>query len=485
MKTKSRIILILSISIVLLTVQKVFPQPPEIAWDRTYGGDSNDVAYSVQQTIDGGYVFGGYTGSFGHGNKDSYLVKTNSLGDTLWTHQYGGIADDESYCVQQTLDGGYVLFGNTLSFGDGIYLVKTDNQGDTLWTRTYRGTYIVSASSGQQITDTGYIIAGYVRSSSTALREMYLMKTDSTGDTLWTHSYGGSDHRGAYDVHQTVDGGYIVVGCNPFYGAIEIDIYLVKTDSLGDTLWTRTFGGPGEEYALSVQQTGDGGYIIAGTVEYTVADILVIKTDSMGDTLWTRTYGGPIGETASSIRQTHDGGYIIAGMTSSFGAINGDMYLVRIDAQGDTLWTLVYGGPDYELVASLNLCNDGGYIIAGGIMGEDYADAWLVKTGPDTSTTHAPSIEWVSHPTKFTLHPAYPNPFNPSTRLTFDIPIASQVNLSIYDILGRQVTTLINGWQNPGTHEIMFSGSNLSSGIYFYRLQAGDFNAIQKMVLVK
>jgi len=473
--------------IAVLSMPQGFSQPPEIEWDRTYGGDSADVAYSVIATSEGRFLLAGCTSSFGHGEQDVYLVETDSVGDTLWTRAYGESGNDEVYCLHQTSDGGYILVGNTYSYGNGIFLIKTDNLGDTSWTRVYEATHSISARSGQQTTDEGYVVAGYVRASAGALREMFLMKTDSMGDSLWTHTYGGSADRAAFDVHQTSDRGYVLVGFNPFYGAAEIDIYLVKTDSMGNRQWTRSYGGPGEDYAVSVRQTGDSGYIIAGSTEYLIADIYVIKTDSLGDTLWTRTYGGPVGESASSIRQTSDGGYIIAGMTTSFGAVNSDMYLVKINAQGDTLWTLVHAGEGIDYVTSLDVTTDGGYIVAGFTRPEyfDPPDAWLVKTGPDTSSTHAPSIEWVSHPKDFVLHPAYPNPFNPVTTISFDMPFQSKVSMNIYNILGERVAVLVNGYAAPGNHQLRWDAGDSPSGIYFVRMETREFQQTAKVVLLK
>ena len=308
----------------------LYAQPPEIEWSRTYGGDSSDAAYSTHQTIDGGYVFAGETRSFSS-NPDVYLVKTDSLGYSLWYRLIGGEGYEEVYSIELTYDNGYILTGFTTSFGAGstdMYLIKTDSQGDTLWTHTYGGAYSERARSVKQTSDNGYILAGYTQPSSGSLFDMYLVKTDSIGNTLWTNSYGGFDDRAAYSVQQTRDGGYIFVGYNPFAGGVEYDIYLVKTDSTGDTLWTRTFGGNEPDRAYEVLRTMDDGYVIAGNTESFgsgFSDFYIIKTDSLGDTLWTRTYGGDMGEYARSIRQTHDGGYIIAGVTGSFGAENGDM----------------------------------------------------------------------------------------------------------------------------------------------------------------
>ena len=217
------------------------------------GGAADDWAYSVQQTADGGYIVAGYTNSFGAGDYDFYLVKTNSQGDTLWTRTYGGSDDDWAYSVQQTADGGYIVAGYTYSFGagdDDFYLVKTNSQGDTLWTRTYGGSGDDEAYSVQQTADGGYIVAGYTSSFGAGSGDFYLVKTNSQGDTLWTRTYGGSGYDGAYSVQQTADGGYIVAGYTGSFGAGSDDFYLVKTNSQGDTLWTRTYGGSSNDDGL-------------------------------------------------------------------------------------------------------------------------------------------------------------------------------------------------------------------------------------------
>ena len=165
-------------------------------------------------------------------------------------------------------------------------------------------------------------------------------------DTLWTKTFGGSSGDGGYKVQQTTDGGYILLGGTSSFGAGNSDIWLIKTNSYGDTIWTRTFGGSDNDVGWSVIQTDDEGYIIIGTKNpYGInADVWLIKTDSFGNTLWTKTYGGNDEDSGNSIQQTSDGGYIITGMTASYGAGNGDVWLLKTDSLGDTLWTHTYGG---------------------------------------------------------------------------------------------------------------------------------------------
>jgi len=303
----------------------------QTSWWRTYGGTLTDQGWSVQQTSDGGYIIAGRTYSFGAGNSDVYLTKTNTPGDTLWTRTYGGTSEDDGYSVQQTTDSGYIITGYTASFSaGGVYLIRTNASGDTLWTRTYG--YLGDGRGVQQTSDGGFIIAG------AGYRDVYLIKTTASGDTLWTRTYGGTSEDVGTSVQQTLDGGYIVAGYTLTFGAGGYDAYLIKTDASGDTMWTRTYGGTGDDQGYSVQQTSDGGYIVAGSTSSFGAgsgDVYLIKINAAGNTEWTRTYGGTGWDGGYSVQQTSDGGYIIAGRTYSFGAGNSDVYLIKTDSLGN------------------------------------------------------------------------------------------------------------------------------------------------------
>jgi uncharacterized delta-60 repeat protein len=304
-------------------------------WTRHYEQAGDEYADFVQQTADGGYVVSGFIRSFDASYSDLYLVKTNNQGDTLWTRAYGGSDDDEGYCVQETADGGFIAAGYTKSFGAGLqdfYLVRTDGLGDTLWTRTYGGSNWDEAFSCQRTVDGNFIVAGFTGSFDAGYPDFYLVKINNQGDTLWTRTFGGSNWDVARSVQQTADGGYIVAGETESFGAGNNDFYLVKTNSQGEQLWTRTYGGSDNDEAFSVQQTADGGYIVAGETESFGAgnkDFYLVKTNSQGDQLWTRTYGGSDNDGASSVQLTADGGYIVAGETESFGAGAADFYLVK------------------------------------------------------------------------------------------------------------------------------------------------------------
>ncbi|RKX69016.1 hypothetical protein DRP53_09420 [candidate division WOR-3 bacterium] len=409
---------------------------PDTLWTRTFGGSDEDVGASVQQTTDNGYIIVAYTMSYGPGSYDVYLIKIDTDGDTLWTKIFGGPAWDFGHSVQQTADGGYIIAGQTYSYGSGsgdVYLIKTDANGDTLWIKTIGGIEDDGGYSVQQTADGGYIIAGYNSSVSGFLPDVYLVKTDANGDTLWTKIFGGNGWDKALSVRQTTDGGYIIAGETDSYGAGGFDVYLIKTDADGNTQWTKTIGGRDEDWAYSVQQTTDGGYIIAGrTYSFALGnpdsgDVYLIKTDANGDTLWTKTFGGLGDDVGYSVQQTTDGGYIIAGYTDSYGAGGYDVYLIKIDANGDTLWTKTFGGLGDDGGRAVQQTTDGGYIIAGWTesFGAGSYDIYLIKTEPEIGVEEGPNTPL--------RHPHGP------TIITGPLQLTGCKKWKVFDVSGREI----------------------------------------------
>ena len=256
-------------------------------WTKTFGGTSSDEGHSVKQTTDSGYII---TGSTGYGiGSDVYLIKTNENGDSLWTKTFGGTDIEQGSSVQQTTDGGYIITGSTSSFGNGssdVYLIKTDDGGNEEWTKTFGGTNSDQGLSVQQTTDGGYIITGYTYFLGSGICDLFLIKTDENGVEQWTKTFGGTGNDRGSSVQQSKDGGYIITGGTNSLGNGDDDVYLIKTDESGNELWTKIFGGTGYDEGISVQQTTDGGYIITGNTDSFGnggTDVYLIKTDENGD----------------------------------------------------------------------------------------------------------------------------------------------------------------------------------------------------------
>jgi hypothetical protein len=260
-------------------------------WNKTYGGANYDEAYSLVQTNDGGYALAGYTYS-SSGDAEFYLAKTDGSGNLLLNKTYGGTLDDVAWSVVHTNDGGYALAGWTYSFGagyDDVWLVKTDGAGNMLWNKTYGGANYDGAYSLVQTNDGGYALAGYTYSLGAGLSDMWLVKTDGAGNMLWGRTYGGTNYEEARSVVQTIDEGYVLGGFTGSFGPGEYDMWLVRTDGSGNMLWSRVFGGTGSDGIRSVSQTSNGGYALAGyTYSFGVGDcdMWLVKTDQRGDIAW-------------------------------------------------------------------------------------------------------------------------------------------------------------------------------------------------------
>lgn len=443
-------------------------------FQKEYGGSKWDLGQSVCQTADGGYIVSGRTSSYGEGNEDVYLIKTDAAGDTLWTRTFGGSGNDYGYTVRVTTDGGYLISGHTDSFGhgdcDGLVL-KFNSSGTLMWMNTYGTPKSEITSSFNFTNDGGYILVGIHGDITDSLDQVYLVKTDVNGDTLWTKYYGTNASTTGYYVCQTADSGYVFTGCTTNYGPGKMDMLLGKTDKWGNLQWMKTYGGDSNDIAYCMQITAEGGYIMAGyTHSYGAGDDdgYVVKTDAQGNTIWAKTYGGSKLDRFNHIEHTTDGGYILSGMTKSFGAGGSDVYVVKIDSAGNQLWAQTYGDTADQVNGCIKQCADGGFIIAGSSsnncnpMTGDY-NVFLIKTDKDGNTvTGLPNIKQAEAGIK-----AYPNPFSQST--TFDIPaglLNDNLTLTMYDITGKQVSEYDN---ISHLTSVNIQRDNLQAGMYFYR----------------
>jgi hypothetical protein len=342
---------------------------------------------------------------------------------------------DVANAIQQTSDGGYILVG---SGSQKISIIKTNASGDTLWTKhliLLAGLAGSAATSVQLTSDGGYIVVGWAQAPF--IINIQLIKLDSGGTTQWVKSFGGlNEFSFSGSVQQTIDGGYIISGNYAPQGG-GTQAYLIKTNDSGNVAWTRKYFSPGYNNAPALAQTFDGGYIVAGTTgpNQSLQDAFLLKTDANGDSVWARIFEGGGQDVARSVVQSDDGGYAFAGWTSSTGAGNLDLWLVKGDENGN-----VTGMEDP---------------IPSGI------------------------------PSSFTLYQNYPNPFNPSTTIAYTLKNAVHVRLTIFNLLGQEVMTLVNEVQSPGYHKAVFDAGSVATGVYFYRLKAGDLVEVKKMLLLK
>jgi len=340
-------------------------------WSQTYGGASSDSAEAMVQTSDGGYALAGYTTSFGAGRYDFWLVKTDASGSMEWNRTYGGAENEDAYALIETSDGGYALAGETKSFGAGEYdfwLVKTDALGNMEWNQTYGGKGYDYAKSLIETSDGGYAIAGSKDD------DFWLIKTNKNGNMEWNRTYGGAEAECAHSLVETSDGGFALAGgtiVSNDAGYRNWRFWLVRTDETGNMLWNQTYGVANDE-AYSLVRTSNGGFALAGTTyiwdSATLGagnyDFWLVKTDGYGNMEWNQTYSGG---GVYALVATSDGGFALAGGSR----------LVKTDASGSMEWNRTYGGFAYALVET----PDGGYALAGyAPIDAGTYDFWLAKT---------------------------------------------------------------------------------------------------------
>jgi len=356
---------------------------PEEEWNLTFGGRYTDGAWCMQETADGGNILVGISASRGEGS-DLLLIKTDAIGKCTWSRIWGGSGEDAGYFVQETKDGGFIATGSTKSFAMGeelLWLVKTDGNGSLSWDKTFGG-FVSSFGDGgwsvNEIDDGGFIITGYTQSQGSGRKDLWLLKTDEQGTRAWDKTFGGSEDDVGMSVLQSRDGGYIVAGRTASFGKGGDDIWLLKTDSLGKEQWNTTFGGKKDDAGFQVVELADG-YALVGRTESGLdkMKIILIKVDTSGRRLWEKTY---LGSSASSLQSTGDGGYIIAGRIDNK-KTGRDALIIKTNSNGSKDWSMALGGSSDDIGTFAIQRRDGSYMLAGitGSYGLGREDAWLVK----------------------------------------------------------------------------------------------------------
>ncbi len=364
-----------------------------VAWGET----DSSLNEAITQTSDGGYVVAGTTDEYGAGYNDAFIAKYTSTGTLSWSKTWGGADDDCAHSMVETSDGGYVITGETWSYGTGGYanafIAKFTSTGTLSWSKTWRGADYNAAYSIIQTSDGGYAIAGQTKDDEQTFSDAFIAKFTSIGTLSWSKILDeGGDYSIDYinSIIQTTDGGYAVTLYSSY---MDEDVYtyytypyIVKLTSTGELSWSKTWieDSSYEEYANSIIQTTDGGYAIAGSTGLYGAgaeDAFIAKFTSTGTLSWSKTWGGADNDYAYSIIQTSDGGYAVAGTTDSYGAGDGDEYIAKFTSTGTLSWSKTWGiDGSAEEVWEIIQTADGGYAIAGEIYRNSWdKDAYIAK----------------------------------------------------------------------------------------------------------
>lgn len=488
---------------------------PSIEWQKALGGTHGESANAVQQTSDGGYIVAGnsmsndgdVTGN--HGGGDYWIVKLNPAGGIQWQKTLGGSNVDDAQSIRQTTDGGYIIAGSSNS-GDGdisgnhgnydYWIVKLDSNGNMQWQKSLGGSSMDIAQSIQQTSEGGYIVAGSSSSNDGDVSgnhgggDYWIVKLDINGNIQWQKSLGGSSSEQVNSVQQTFDGGYIIAGTTVSTdGDITVsygnnDFWVVKLDSGGNMQWQKTLGNIGDNIGYYAQQTFDGGYIAVGTsfnssnLESGLPDYWVIKLSNNGTIEWDKYFGGSFHDNAITIRQTPEWDYIVAGWTASNnGQVtnhhgNLDYWIIKLDSSGNLKWEKTLGGPDFDYLTALELTADNGYIVSGstGSTSGDVTghhgmiDAWIVKLSPEqlgipeNQQRHKPNL--------------YPNPAKEFFYLDH---LPRESTISITDMSGRKLFS-----QKYNEEKIKISTSAFMEGLYMVQVKNREEIILTKKITI-
>ncbi|MDD2890430.1 MAG: T9SS type A sorting domain-containing protein [bacterium] len=433
-------------------------------WTRTFDDSGSSCGTDVIVSKDSCYVVLGYTSY--NSKYNVWLLKVNRNGILIWEKKFGSSYDEYGYSIDTTYDGGYIISG-TIAYGGangkGVLLIKTDDSGDTLWTRTFNLSADDRGYCVRQTIDSGYIVEGRAYTSSCG--DMLLLKTDKNGNTIWTKQFARCSWYYGGGVCETPDSNYIAVGTYNNNKSGVMSLFAVSADNKGDTLWSKLiWAGGSYVYGQSIRQTVDNNYIVS----VSAANYLwLFKINSNGNILWDKTIpGGNYGE--SSVYPTNDSGYII---------VDG-VNLIKTDKIGTVQWINAF----LSTGNSVKETYDNGYIIAGTIYRYTpyySTDLYLIRTDP----FEALEENTYSTPDKF--FSISPNPASVYTSIRYSIPNKTNISLRVFDLTGRLVKTLYSGEQIAGTHNVSLKSSELSKGIYFVTLQTNYVTKTQKLTILR
>jgi len=395
------IILLLSILICRVKNKSGATNKPEVEWIYTYEGLLEEGGKSVLAASDGGYLIAGFKYiKF----EDVNILKVDEKGKKVWEQIEGDFGRDYCEEVLETSDGGYIIAGYSDFFEsknwDAMF-IKVNELGDPIWLKNDDSPTSSRSYSIKETNDNSFIAVGYIRGGRIPMWgeedaddkdvNIYLLGLGSSGDSIWTKVFGSDKNEFGYSVDIDSDGGYIIVGKTDAGSEGKVDVYVIKTDSYGEEYWSKNFGGSEDDYGEEVIRTTSGDFIIVGSTESFGSgkkDVYLLKINKWGRLLWSKTYGNEGNDIGNSIKETSDGGYIIAGTTYPVDKKNSDVYLIRTDSLGDTLWTMTVDNEGNEQGNSIDITEEGGYIVGGSFSKLLYAKSMtlLVKLGPDPQT---------------------------------------------------------------------------------------------------
>jgi hypothetical protein len=513
-------------------------------WDKTFGGADIDHLYAGTKTSDGGYIFGGGSGSgvggdktqpFVGGNSDIWIVKIDADGNKEWDKSFGSINSDALWSIKQTTDGGYLVGGTTqgtgisgdksqVGYGSGDYwVIKLDSSGNKLWDKTFGGSGTENLRALVQTADGGYILGGYSSSGisgdksqpnkgsiTLTTSDLWIIKINANGNKIWDKTIGGTSQDALADLTLASDGGLIIGGYSqsniggdktqPSRGLS--DYWIVKTDATGNKVWDKTFGGSDNDFITCIRQTATGNFFIGGYSNSGAGgdktqpskgfeDYWFLKLDSLGNKIWDKSFGTSATDVIRDFVEVPGGGFLIAGYTAA--NINGDksqisnggadIWILKLDLNGMKVWDHSFGGNNDDWPADIYFSPDGSFLIAA----ESASGISSDKSQPCRGITDhwvikvGNTVTGVLEERSPLSFSVFPNPANGQLRIQFNNLKTDKAEVTLRDLTGREVYREVINVSDSGLQEVFLSTS--AKGMYLLQLKANDQTTTQKIIL--
>lgn len=428
---------------------------------RSYGFEGPDIAYTVALTNDNAFLVGGTVADFYSGDIYPFVVKVSQTGDTVWSHKYQSLNLDSCYSLIPMADGGFLM---TATADMEPTLVKLDATGAISWFKKGGSGMFGYRFLASPTADGGIILTGSTNANPLQLK---LVKLTDNGDTTWSKTYGGTGSETGLNVLQTADLGYLAVGY-AVNTSTEADIYYLRTDSNGDTLWTRTIRKPNSAYVGSAVQTADGGFLLCGMAANTTWQMepYVRKVDANGDSLWIKTAATSI--TYSDMALTADGSILVCGTSNNILTGNVDGYLTKLNSSGVPSWTSTFGGSDAEGLLDLQVLADGRIITCGATrsMGAGDFDYYLVLAD---ATGYADAIrEYSLNENSLRLSP---NPTDGMFTIDLSETLNVEMDILVFDGMGKVIREIHHSVTDASPVSIDLNDQ--PAGLYYVRATTG------------
>jgi hypothetical protein len=443
-------------------------------FEKTFGGEYDEYAHSILQTEDNGYILCGHTCTFGSGGQDVYIVKTDASGTIEWTQTYGGGGEDHGYYISKANNGGFIICAESTSTGSRTaYIIRIDSNGNVIWENNINANYLSTSRCLVQTEANDIIVCGSTSMTNLGETDVLLFKLNESGELIWNKKYGGDGYDFAYSICETTDGGFVMAGGSSFPEKGNYDIYIIKTDTEGDTVWTRKYGGSIYDAAYSILKSNDGNLFVGSSSAIT-GDMKhrILKLDNNGDTLWTKTYGEDASSFGMNISLTNDNCLIGCGWSKNLNEQESRLNLYKTDVNGNLLWFKYFGGDSYDIGYDVFEANDLGLVVAGYTQsfGAGMADMYLIKTDSEGFLTSMNEFNKEKN-----LISIFPNPATSfiTIQLKEDIPIEETI---IYNHLGQKALV-----SKPVNNSV--DVSKLKRGIYFLEVITSQNRIRTKLVI--